>query len=153
MEQTGYSAEAGRLAFFMFNLSGVIGILIMGTMATRWKLSNIVTVFLFSSAVFMVVFAAAPNQITLLLAVIFLIGFLQQGGFTGLYAVAVKIYPTEIRSTGIGWAIGLGRFGAVAGPAIAGYLIAAGLDMSANYYVFAVPMAIGGLLAYRLHVR
>ena len=153
MEQTGYSAETGRLAFFMFNLSGVIGILIMGTMATRWKLSNIVTVFLFSSAVFMVVFAAAPNQITLLLAVIFLIGFLQQGGFTGLYAVAVKIYPTEIRSTGIGWAIGLGRFGAVAGPAIAGYLIAAGLDMSANYYVFAVPMAIGGLLAYRLHVR
>ena len=50
-------------------------------------------------------------------------------------------------------AIGLGRLGAVAGPAIAGYLIASGLDMSANYYVFAVPMAIGGILAYRLHVK
>ena len=122
-------------------------------MATLWKLSNIVSVFLFTSAVLMVVFAAAPNQLTLLLLIIFLIGFLQQGGFTGLYAVAAKVYPTEIRSTGIGWSIGLGRFGAVAGPAIAGYLIAAGMDMSANYYVFAVPMAIGGLLAYRLHVR
>jgi len=148
MEQTGYSAATGRYAFFLFNLGAVIGIFVLGTMATRWKLSNIVSVFLFTSAVLMVVFAAAPNQLTLLL-----IGFLQQGGFTGLYAVAVKVYPTEIRSTGIGWSIGLGRFGAVAGPAIAGYLIAAGLDMSANYYLFAVPMAIGGLLAYRLHVR
>ena len=83
----------------------------------------------------------------------FFMGFLQQGGFTGLYAVAAKVYPTEIRSTGIGWAIGLGRFDAVVGPAAAGYLIAAGLDMSANYYVFAVPMAIGGMLAYRLHVK
>jgi len=153
MEQTGYSAATGRYAFFLFNLGAVIGIFVLGTMATRWKLSNIVSVFLFTSAVLMVVFAAAPNQLTLLLLIIFLIGFLQQGGFTGLYAVAAIVYPTEIRSTGIGWSIGLGRFGAVAGPAIAGYLIAAGLDMSANYYLFAVPMAIGGLLAYRLHVR
>lgn len=153
MEQTGYSAETGRDAFFLFNLGAVIGIFMLGTMATHWKLSNIVSTFLFTSAVFMVVFAAAPNQLTLLLAITFVIGFLQQGGFTGLYAVAAKVYPTEIRSTGIGWAIGLGRFGAVAGPAIAGFLIASGLNMSANYYVFAVPMAIGGLLAYRLHVK
>ncbi len=153
MEQTGYSAATGRYAFFLFNLGAVIGIFVLGTMATRWKLSNIVSVFLFASAVLMVVFAAAPNRLTLLLLITFLIGFLQQGGFVGLYAIAVKVYPTEIRSTGIGWSIGLGRFGAVAGPGIAGYLIAAGLDMSANYYVFAVPMAIGGMLAYRLHVR
>jgi MFS family permease len=101
----------------------------------------------------MVAFAASPNELTLLLVITFMTGFLQQGGFTGLYAVAAKVYPTSIRSTGIGWAIGLGRLGAVAGPAIAGYLIASGLNMSANYYVFAVPMAIGGILAYRLHVK
>jgi hypothetical protein len=82
-----------------------------------------------------------------------LIGILQQGGFTGLYGAAAKAYPTNVRSTGIGWAIGLGRFGAVVGPAAAGYLIAAGLDMSANYFIFAIPMAIGGLIAWRLHIR
>lgn len=58
-----------------------------------------------------------------------------------------------MRSTGIGWTIGLGRSGAVAGPAIAGYLIAAGVDMSSNFYIFAVPMIIGGLISYRLHIR
>ncbi|MFQ5635348.1 MAG: MFS transporter [Gammaproteobacteria bacterium] len=153
MEDTGYSAETGHFAFFLFNLGGVIGIFTLGTLSTRWKLTNLVFAFLFSSAVCMVIFASVPNQLTLLMVVIFLMGILQQGGFTGLYAVAAKVYPTEIRSTGIGWAIGLGRSGAVVGPAAAGFLIAAGLSMSANYYVFAVPMAIGGLISYWLKVR
>jgi benzoate transport len=153
MEQSGHSVEAGRYAFFLFNFSAIIGVFTLGAAATRWKLSTLVSSFLFLSAVTMVIFAASPNKLNLLLSITFLMGFLQQGGFTGLYAVAAKVYPTEIRSTGIGWAIGLGRLGAVAGPLLAGYLIAAGLDMSANYYVFAVPMAIGGILAYRLHVK
>lgn len=153
MEDSGYSQAVGREAFFIFNLGGVIGIYLMGMLATRFRLSNIMLVLLVGSAVAMVVFASVPNQLNLLLGLTLVIGILQQGGFTGLYAAAAKVYPTEIRSTGIGWAIGLGRSGAVVGPAIAGYLIAAGFDMSANYYFFAVPMALGGLIAFRLGVR
>ena len=153
MEQTGYSTETGHFAFFLFNLGGVIGIISLGTLSTRLKLTNLVFVFLSLSAVCMVIFAAAPNQLNLLLVVIFFMGILQQGGFTGLYAVAAKVYPTEIRSTGIGWAIGLGRSGAVVGPAAAGFLIAAGFSMSANFYIFAVPMALGGLISYWLKVK
>jgi len=153
MEQSGFSVEIGRFAFFLFNLGGVIGTLVLGTLATRWRLTNLVSTFLFSSAVCMVIFASAPDRQTLLMVVIFLTGTLQQGGFTGLYAVAAKVYPTQIRSTGIGWAVGLGRSGAVVGPAVAGFLIVAGLSMSANYYVFAVPMAIGGLISYWLKVK
>ena len=153
MEQTGYSAETGHLAFFLFNLGGVTGIISLGTLSTRWRLTNLVFVFLSLSAVCMVIFAAAPNQLNFLLVVIFFTGILQQGGFTGLYAIAAKVYPTEIRSTGIGWAIGLGRSGAVLGPAAAGFLIAAGFSMSANFYVFAVPMAIGGFISYWLKVK
>jgi AAHS family 4-hydroxybenzoate transporter-like MFS transporter len=87
------------------------------------------------------------------MGLIFLIGVLQQGGFTGLYAAAAKAYPTAIRSTGIGWAIGLGRSGAVIGPVIAGYLIAADFNMASIFYIFAAPMVLGGLLAYRLKIK
>jgi benzoate transport len=153
MEDTGYSASVGHDAFFNFNLGGVIGIYLMAWMSTKWKLSNLIFLLSFSSAVGMVIFAYAPNQLSLLMGLILVIGILQQGGFTGLYGVASKVYPTEIRSTGIGWAIGLGRSGAVVGPAAAGYLIVAGFDMSANFIFFAVPMAIGGFIAYLLHVR
>jgi len=153
MEDTGYSASIGHDAFFNFNLGGVIGIYLMAWMSTRWKLSTLIFILSSSSAVGMVIFAYAPNQLSLLMTLILLIGILQQGGFTGLYGAASKVYPTEIRSTGIGWAIGLGRSGAVAGPAIAGYLIVAGFDMSANFIFFAIPMAIGGFIAYLLHIR
>ena len=152
MEDSGYSAGVGRDAFFLFNLGGVIGIYLMGWLSTRYKLTNLILYLSVTAAVGMVIFAMAPNQLNLLLVMTLLIGIVQQGGFTGLYAVAAKAYPTHIRSTGIGWAIGLGRFGAVVGPAVAGYLIAAGLGMSANYIIFAVPMAVGGLIAYRLHI-
>ena len=153
IEQSGYSADIGRLAFFLFNFGGVLGIFILGTLSTRWKLTSLVSLFLFTSGISMVIFAILPNQQTLLMAMIFLIGILQQGGFTGLYAVAAKLYPTEIRSTGIGWAVGLGRSGAVIGPAVSGFLIAAGLSMSGNYIVFALPMLIAGFIAYRLKVN
>jgi benzoate transport len=153
MVDSGYTESIGHDAFFNFNLGGVIGIYMMAWMSTRWKLSNLIFVLSLSSAVGMVIFAYAPNELNLLMILILLIGILQQGGFTGLYGAASKVYPTEIRSTGIGWAIGLGRSGAVAGPAIAGYLIVAGFDMSANFIFFAVPMAIGGFIAYLLHIR
>ncbi len=153
MEQAGYSAEIGRLAFFLFNAGGVIGIFILGGLATYGRLTNLVFAFLFSSALCMVIFAMVPGQPALLMVIIFLMGLFQQGGFTGLYAVAAKVYPTEVRSTGIGWAIGFGRSGAVVGPALAGVLIAAGLGMSGNYLLFAIPVAFGSLVAYRLKVQ
>lgn len=152
MEDAGFGFEVGREAFFLFNLGGVIGIYLMGWMSTKWRLTNLICYLSIASAIGMVIFALAPNKLNLLLALTLLIGILQQGGFTGLYGVAAKAYPTHIRSTGIGWSIGLGRLGAVLGPGIAGYLIASGLDMSANYFIFAVPMAVGGLIAYRLHI-
>jgi benzoate transport len=153
MEHAGFTAAVGRQAFLMLNLGGMIGIFLLGFLSTRVSLSRLVSGFLVVSAILMVVFAASPKQQTALLVLILFIGALLQGGFTGLYAVAAKIYPTEIRSTGIGWGVGLGRSGAVAGPAIAGYLLAAGLSTSANFLIFAVPLALSGVLAYFLRVR
>ena len=153
MVDTGYSESVGRDAFFLFNLGGVLGIYLLGALSTRFKLTNLIFGLLVLSAAGMVVFALSPGEKNLLLALIFVVGLCQQGGFTGLYSAAAKAYPTEIRSTGIGWCVGLGRSGAVIGPAVAGYLIYFGFDMSANFIVFAVPMAIGGLIAYTLHIR
>tara|TARA_R110000824_G_scaffold336_5_gene2044 strand:+ start:171 stop:1505 length:1335 start_codon:yes stop_codon:yes gene_type:complete len=153
MEYSGFAAETGRSAFFLFNLGGVIGIWLLGAISTKAKLSNIVCTFLLSSAAMLILFASSPNQQLLLLSLVFIIGILFQGGFTGLYAVAAKAYPSTIRSTGVGWAIGLGRTGAIVGPGVAGFLIAAGFDMSANFYIFSVPVILGGIIAYRLHVR
>jgi len=75
-----------------------------------------------------------------------LIGFGIQGGFIGLYAVAARIYPTEIRSTGIGCAIGFGRLGAILGPFIGGLLISSGASLYFNFISFAIPVAVAGFI-------
>ena len=153
MVNSGFSEETGQLAFFLFNLGGLIGLFLLGGLSTNWRLSNVVSLFMLAAAAGMIIFAIAPSNRSLLLALIFVIGVTQQGGLVGLYGVAAKIYPTGIRSTGVGWGIGLGRTGAVVGPAIAGVLIAGGVSMEGNFMIFAVPMALAGIIAYLLRVK
>ncbi len=153
VEDSGYSFVVGREAFFLFNLGGVIGIFLMGLLATRFWLSNLLLAMLFGSAIGMVFFANATVEQTVMMAIIFMIGVLLQGGFTGLYAAASKAYATQIRATGLGWCLGLGRSGAVIGPTLAGYLISAQFSMSAIFYIFAAPMAIAGIIGFYLKLK
>jgi len=74
-----------------------------------------------------------------------LIGFRIQGGFVGIYAVSARLYQTEIRNTGVGWAIGEGRLGAISGPLLGGVLIGMGLSMTTNFMIYAIPALIAGI--------
>jgi hypothetical protein len=76
-----------------------------------------------------------------------------QGGFIGLYAVGAQIYPAAVRTTGVGWAIGVARPGAVIGPALAGLLVAGGLGMAANFRVFAIPLVIAAIAVLSIRAR
>lgn len=148
----GLSESDGVYASACFNGGAVIGVLLLGWLASRMSLSNLIGIFLATSAVVMLAFALFDG-LNHLLGYLLVIGILLQGGFTGLYAVAAKLYPTELRSTGVGWAIGLGRFGAVLGPLAGGMLIAANVSMEHNFIIYAVPLILAGLLAFRLKVR
>jgi MFS family permease len=66
----------------------------------------------------------------------------------GLYAFAPIVYPARIRTTGMGWAIGIGRFGAILAPLTVGVLLDRGWSPPSRYYAFALPLlvAIGTVL-------
>jgi hypothetical protein len=57
-----------------------------------------------------------------------LFGAFMGGGSSGLIALAAIYYPTTIRSTGVGWAMGMGRVGSFVGPLAVGSLVAVGLS-------------------------
>ena len=80
------------------------------------------------------------------------LGFTIQGGFVGLYSVAARIYPTEFRTTGVGWGIGAGRLGAVLAPMVAGILIGAGISITMNFIIFAIPALIAALFTYIISI-
>jgi MFS transporter, AAHS family, 4-hydroxybenzoate transporter len=77
-------------------------------------------------AAFLVVFAFVTHSFELSVAVAFVLGFLVIGAQGGLNALAARFYPTSMRSTGVGWALGVGRVGSVLGPVLAGMLLTAG---------------------------
>jgi MFS transporter, AAHS family, 4-hydroxybenzoate transporter len=77
----------------------------------------------------------------LLMLVIFVSGTCLLGGQIGLNALAGTIYPTFVRSSGAGWALGIGRIGSILGPVIGGVLVGMKLPMGALFLCAAVPGA------------
>jgi hypothetical protein len=73
-----------------------------------------------------------------------------QGGFNALYPIAARVYPDEVRATGIGWAMGIGRIGAFTGPLIGGWALAAKLPLVAVFGIFCVPLLIAAFSVRRI---
>jgi len=150
---SGLDENIGHMAFSIFNLGGVIGILLLGVFSIQKHLSELVGYFILLSAFIMSSYILLPVKEGFVMISCFFIGLFLQGGFVGLYAIASKFYPSNVKATGIGWAIGLGRFGAVIGPAIAGFMIAAGLSMGVNMIIFALPLLLSVFFIFALKVR
>jgi MFS family permease len=144
---SGLDAKSAIYAGTSFNAGAFVGTVSLGLITARLKLQPVIAVFLGCAAVAMVVFGSLQLDAPAIVALAFVIGFLLQGGFNGIYPLGTRLYPAEIRSTGIGWTMGVGRIGAVLGPLVGGVLIANEIPSSIIFLVFAVPAAVGGLCA------
>ena len=140
----GLSISLAIYAGTVFNLGAFVGIISQGYLSSRFGLRRIICSYLLGTAVLMSLFGLFTGT-DMVLVLFGFIGFGVQGGFIGLYSVAARLYPTQVRTTGVGWAIGFGRLGAVAGPFVGGILIGAGLSMTTNFLIFAVPTVIAGV--------
>ncbi len=145
----GLSMELAIYAGTVFNLGAFFGIMTQGYLSSQFGLRRTIFSFLAGTAFLMLIFGFFKGS-ALVLVLFGLIGFGVQGGFIGLYAVAARFYPTEIRSTGVGFAMSAGRIGGIAGPFVGGFLIAAGFSMTANFMVFAVPTLLAGIATFMI---
>ena len=148
----GLSETLAIYAGTVFNLGAFMGIVTQGYLSSRFGLRRTIFGFLTATAILMLIFGFFKGS-ALVLVLFGLIGFGIQGGFVGLYAVAARFYPTEIRSTGVGFAMSAGRIGGIVGPFLGGFLIAAGLPMTANFMVFAVPTLLAGLVTLMIQSK
>ena len=143
----GLSIELAIYAGTIFNIGAFFGIILQGYFSSKIGLKKTISIFLFLTFLLMVSFRLFVGT-DILLLIYFLLGFSLQGGFVGLYAVATRLYPTEFKNTGVGWAIGMGRVGGILAPLIGGFLISVGLSMSANFFIFSIPALFASVLAY-----
>jgi len=141
---TGLSMRLAIYAGTVFNLGAFFGIITQGYLSLKFGLRRIISFYLIGTAVLMWVFGYISESWIILILFGF-IGWGVQGGFVGLYSVAARLYPTEVRNTGIGWGIGAGRTGAIVGPKVGGTLIGMGLTLTTNFLIFSVPMIIAAV--------
>ncbi len=116
----------GIRAIILFSLGGVIGSLIQGWMMNRWGAVNVLTAEFIGYLTIMLALSQLPVSLNSLFPAMLVLGTLVQGAQAGLNALAAELYPQEIRSTGIGWALGVGRVGSITGPVCGGLMLAAG---------------------------
>ena len=143
---TGQSIIVGTV----LNLGGLVGMLVLGWLSERFGLYRLIMVFFLLAALSMVAFALIEASPTVLLVLAFILGFFTVGGMIGLYSASAGIYPTSVRSTGLGWGIGIGRIGAILGPNIAGMLMAVGWEQSDYFLLLAVPLLIAMVSTHAL---
>jgi MFS transporter, AAHS family, 4-hydroxybenzoate transporter len=148
--KAGGSAATAQNASLMFQLGGSICALVMCRFIDKMGLRPVILLILLAMPATAAIgyFATSP----LLVWVAFAAGFCLLGVQFGLNATAGILYPTHVRSMGVGYAFGIGRFGAFGGPALGGVLIGMKLPLESLYVIAASPLAIS-LIACLFMIR
>ena len=133
LKEAGMSLEQSVSVGMMISLGGTLGSLAFGALASRWSARNVLMAFGLGSAIIASIFIALAAHLWLAIIAGIWIGFLMNGCISGLY---------DIRSTGVGVAIGVGRLGAILAPTIAGALLDSGFDKQDLYMGVGLVMVL-----------
>lgn len=135
------SVAHAALATSVFQAAGTIGGLVLCRPIDKFGFVPLSIVYVFALIVTPLIGYAAHIEWLLMIAV-FCSGFALFSLQFGINAVSGMIYSTSIRSNGSGWAFGVGRFGAIAGPIAAGILLAMHKPIEHLFLYLAIPLAV-----------
>lgn len=143
--QAGLSAQQGVTGGVLLNLGGIAGGSLFGLLAVKAKLRNLAIGSLLLNALFTALFGLASTSLGWAFAAAVGVGIFLFASMAGLYGLVPATYPAQVRATGMGWAIGIGRIGAIVAPTMAGLLLDGGWQPASLYYVFALPLVVAAL--------
>jgi AAHS family 4-hydroxybenzoate transporter-like MFS transporter len=146
----GYSTSKAVLVGTTLQVGGTVGSFVLGWLIDRSSFVAVLTP-CFTLACISISFIGQPGlTLALLFAVVFVAGFCVVGGQAPVNALAAIYYPTSLRSTGIGWGLGIGRMGAIVGPLLGGALIGLKWSTHALFIAAAVPALISAVVMFCL---
>jgi MFS transporter, AAHS family, 4-hydroxybenzoate transporter len=154
LTNVGYALNTVALATTLTTVGGIVAAVAIGPAMDRiGPYGSLATVYL-AGVLFVALFGfSIGGPSWLLLTTAFCAGFCISGGQKSVIALAAIFYPTPIRSTGVGWALGIGRLGGIGGPLLIGVLLTYQLSAQQILYAAAIPMMLAGLLVALLGRR
>jgi len=148
----GLSTRQGITGGVLLNVGGIVGGTLFSTLASRVPLKRLATAYLCATAVFVALFGLYAASLKAAFPIALAIGVFLFGSMVALYAATPTLYPAAIRATGMGWAIGIGRIGAILAPVVAGLLVDGGWATPWLYAAFAVPLLLAVLSVRALEI-
>ena len=139
----GYEASSAGSVLVWANAGGVVGALSLGILTARVELGRLLIAVLLLSFLMVCGFGFGQPTLTALSAIAAATGFFTNAGVVGYYALVANAYPSDLRASGTGVVIGVGRGGAALGPVLAGVLFSSGFGL----LPVSIAMGSGALLA------
>ncbi|MFK4296196.1 AAHS family benzoate transporter-like MFS transporter [Arthrobacter sp. GAS37] len=145
MQLAGYNLGSALTFALALNLGAVVGSVATAWAGTRFGPIPTAIAAAAVAAVALAVLVAGP-PVGLVYVMLVLAGVGTHGTQCLIIAAVASHYPAHLRGTALGWALGVGRIGAVAAPQVGGLLLAAGLGVNSNFLAFAGAAAVAAIL-------
>ncbi|GAC1330927.1 MAG: aromatic acid/H+ symport family MFS transporter [Beijerinckiaceae bacterium] len=142
IHNVGVSVELAVITTSLLQVGGVVGTLVLARLMDRRNPYIILGATYFSAAILIACIGLAGSSIVLLIPAVFAAGFCVVGAQIGSNALAATFYPTFIRSTGVGWALGIGRIGSIVGPVLGGLMLKSEWQIPTIFFIGALPVLI-----------
>ena len=147
----GASVSTAALLTALLQWGGVVGTFALGSAMDRLATKALGFIYLLAM-VFVAAIGMVGHSVPALAVAIFFAGFCIVGGQNCSNATAATFYPTALRSTGVGWAFGIGRVGSIVGPMIGGALLAMHWAPKDLFLLAAIPPFIAALAGFGLRL-
>jgi MFS transporter, AAHS family, 4-hydroxybenzoate transporter len=149
LNDLGASISSAAVIGSMLQVGGVVGTFALGSVIDRFSFRALALVYF--AAVFAVgAIGQLGHSVALVTMAIFAAGFCIVGGQIAANALAAGFYPTSVRSTGVGWALGIGRVGSIVGPLVGGALMTAKWSTGSVFMAAAIAAFCAALAAFSL---
>lgn len=141
----GYAPGTVALITSLTTVGGIVAVLIVGPLMDRANPYLTVAGLFFGGAALVTLFGALLKaDVSILMIVSFLTGVCISGGQKSGIALSALFYPMPMRSTGVGWCLGISRIGGIVGPLVVGWMLASRMPVAEIFYLGAIPMLIAG---------
>jgi AAHS family 4-hydroxybenzoate transporter-like MFS transporter len=152
VRDAGHSLPTAVLAGTILQVGGTLGTVGLAWLIGRLGFIPVLTASFAVASVTIALIGQSGFSIALLFVLVFIAGWCVVGGQPGINAFAGTFYPTYLRSTGVGWGLGIGRAGAIVGPVVGGEFMRRHWATRDIFFAAAMPAFIStaALLALRV---
>jgi AAHS family 4-hydroxybenzoate transporter-like MFS transporter len=139
LHEMGISISTAAYTSALFQVGGTVAPFLLGWLIDRYGFHAVLFGIYLLAAIVIGSLGSVGPDIGLLMLAVFAAGFCVVGAQSGSNALAASLYPTSVRSTGVGWALGIGRIGSIIGPVIGGIMLAQHWDKSKLFLSGSIP--------------